>query len=315
MSFARPHDRRQIPADAAITSWRAPDGWGMRRFDRPATGTARGSILFQTGRGDAFEKYLEAFAHWHEAGWSVGALDWRGQGGSGRLSSNPHVGHVEDFGTYIADFAAFWPEWQATNPGPHVLMGHSMGGHLVLRALVEGVATPAAAVLIAPMLGLHSPVGAWAGERLARIVAALGDPARPAWKGNERPATTTPREVLLTHDPDRYADELYWQQASPEIVLGPPSWKWLVESFASTRALRADPRLARMRVPTLMIVADADKLVDPKAALTVAGKLPHAQVLRFGKESAHEILREADGVRDRALSAIDAFLAAQEAVC
>jgi lysophospholipase len=36
--------------------------------------------------------------------------------------------------------------------------------------------------------------------------------------------------------------------------------------------------------------------------------LPDAQVVRFGRESAHEILREADGVRKRAFGAIDAFL-------
>jgi lysophospholipase len=283
----------------------------MRRFDWPASGAARGSILFQTGRGDIFEKYLETFAHWHDSGWSVSALDWRGQGGSGRVSPDPHVGHIEDFATYISDFAAFWPEWRANMPGPHVLMGHSMGGHLVLRALTEGVAAPDAAVLIAPMLGLHSPLGARLGERLARIVGALGNPARAAWKGNERPGTMTSRETLLTHDPERYRDELFWQETVPAIVLGPPSWTWLIEAFRSTRELRSDARLDRMRVPVLMIVAEADQLVDPKAALAVAARLPDVKVLRFGRESAHEVLREADGVRDRALAAIDGFLAAK----
>ncbi|WP_318781352.1 serine aminopeptidase domain-containing protein [Sphingomonas aliaeris] len=114
---------------------------------------------------------------------------------------------------------------------------------------------------------------------------------------------------MLTHDPDRYRDELFWHETVPEIVLGPPSWTWLIEAFASTRVSRADPRLAAMTVPTLLIVAEADKLVDPAAALAIAKWLPHAEVLRFGTESAHEVLREADGVRDRALAAIDAFLA------
>jgi lysophospholipase len=316
MSFPPAHYRRLIPAGATITAWPAPDGWAMRRFDWPAeggsaggAGGARGSILFQTGRGDIFEKYLEAFARWHDAGWSVSALDWRGQGGSGRVSPNARVGHIDDFATYIADLAAFWPGWQASTPGPHVLMGHSMGGHLALRGMVERAAVPDAAVLIAPMLGLHSPLGARLGERLARIVGGLGDPARAAWKGNERPATITSREALLTHDPERYRDELFWHETVPEIVLGPPSWRWLIEAFASTRVSRADPRLAAMTVPTLMIVAEADKLVDPAAALAVAGRLPRVEVLRFGAESAHEVLREADGVRDRALAAIDAFLA------
>jgi lysophospholipase len=303
--------RRAIPASARISSWTASDGWALRRFDWPAEGHGRGSILFQGGRGDIFEKYLEAFAHWHSQGWSITAFDWRGQGGSGRLSPNRHVGHVETFDVFIADFAAFWADWERDATGPRVLMGHSMGGHLVLRALTEGVARPDAAVLIAPMLGLYSPLGASLGERLARIMAGLGNPARPAWKTNERPATTDTREALLTHDHERYEDEIYWQTAKPELLLGPPSWRWLVEAFQSTRMLRDDARLATMTVPVMMIVAEADKLVSPKAALQVAARLPDVEVVRFGAESAHEVLRESDPVRNRAIGEIDAFLASR----
>jgi lysophospholipase len=36
--------------------------------------------------------------------------------------------------------------------------------------------------------------------------------------------------------------------------------------------------------------------------------LPHAEILWFGPEARHEILREVDPVRDRALAAIDDFL-------
>ena len=36
--------------------------------------------------------------------------------------------------------------------------------------------------------------------------------------------------------------------------------------------------------------------------------MPRAELLRFGAEAAHEILREADPVRDQALERIDEFL-------
>ena len=303
--------RRAIPATARISHWTAPDGWQLRRFDWPAEGHPRGSILFQGGRGDIFEKYLEAFAHWHGQGWSITAFDWRGQGGSGRLSPDTHVGHVETFDSFIDDFAAFWGDWSRDAVGPQVVMGHSMGGHLVLRALTEGLARPDAAVLIAPMLGLFSPLGPRLGERFARMLGGVGNSARPAWKVNERPATTATRQALLTHDAARYKDELYWQATKPELLLGPPSWRWLIKAFESTRRLREDPRLKTMTVPVLMLVAEADKLVSAKAALQVAGKLPDVRVVRFGPESAHEVLREADGVRNRAIGEIDIFLAAR----
>lgn len=306
-----PFDRRAIPAGATIGSWTAEDGWPLRRFDWPATGAPRGSILFQGGRGDVVEKYLETLAHWHAHGWNIVWFDWRGQSGSGRVNGATS-GHIEDFADYIADYQAFAREWQASKPGPHVVMGHSMGGHLVLRALVEGAIRPEAAVLVAPMLGLRSPLGlASVGERFARLMGGLGNPARAAWKTNERPYTTDSRQSLLTHDRARYQDELWWQQANPANVTGPPSWKWLIEAFRSTRELRDSPALAAMDVPLLALVAEADGLVDAKAALATLVKLPDARIVRFGPESAHEILREFDAVRDRAIGEIDGFLEAR----
>lgn len=304
--------RRVYPDGAHMTFWQAGDGWPLRRFDWPARGASRGSILFQGGRGDIIEKYLETFAHWHSRGWSVTAFDWRGQGGSGRLSSNPRVGHATDFGVFIADLTAFWAEWSRTAPGPQVTIGHSMGGHLILRGLAEGAITPAAAVLVAPMLGINAPFG-WQGlgERFARIMGGIGDSARRAWRDNEIPGALSPRQKLLTTDRDRYDDELWWKREKPELLLGPPSWAWVIEAFRSTRVLRDDPRLTTMAVPVLGLIADADKLVSAKLAVRTLERLPDARIVRFGNESAHEILREADPVRDRALAEIDRFLDAR----
>lgn len=300
--------RRAIPADARVSTWYAADRWPIRRFDWPAA-KPRGAILFQTGRGDVFEKYLEAFAHWHDAGWSVSAFDWRGQGGSGRLSANRNVGHADDFAAWTADLSDFWRSWAAEQHGPHVVIGHSMGGYLVLRALVDRVIDADAAVLVAPMLGLRSPVGARAGGWLASLMRRAGDPARAAWKGGEKPGARVDRQSILTADAERYSDEDWWYAQSPELRLGPPSWAWLAEAFAGTQALQRDPALARMTTPTLMLLAERDALVDPRAAAAIGGRLPDAEVIRFGAEAAHELLREADPVRDRALAAIDTFLA------
>ena len=304
--------RRTIPDKARIGYWTAPDGWKLRRFDWPAQ-TPRGRMLFQTGRGDIFEKYLETFAHLHASGWSVTAFDWRGQGGSGRLSSDPHVGHASDYGVFDADLAAFWSDWSAEDAGhglPRVILGHSMGGMMVMRALADRSIQPDAAILVAPMIGLRGPFGAAFSATIARWIAGRGDPARAAWRSNERPGSVASRQSLLTHDADRYSDEGWWQAAHPELVLGPPSWAWLAEGFAGAATLATDGRVESITTPVLMLIAEADKLVDPRAALRLAARLPNAQVVRFGPKSAHEILREADGVRDRALSAIDSFLAA-----
>lgn len=281
----------------------------MRVLDWPAQAdTPRGSILFQGGRGDVAEKYLESLAHWHAQGWHVASFDWRGQGGSGRCTDAGNCGHIDDYGRYVGDLRAFHADWHASTPGPHVVMGHSMGGHLVLRALAEGVIRPDAAVLVAPMLGFRRGVFGPFAERAAQLLGGLGDTARPAWKGNEKPYTTTTRNTLLTHDAARYSDEIWWQMHQPALMTGPPSWRWVIEGFKSMRALAADPRLGNIVAPVLMLVATRDGLVDPRAALRLAPRIRDCRVVTFGRESAHEILREVDAVRDRALSEIDAFL-------
>lgn len=303
-------DRRAYPAGSTLSKWTAPDGWSLRVFDWPRS-DAKGAILFAGGRGDFIEKYLEFFHDLNARGWSVRVFDWRGQGGSGRLSSDPLCGHASDFAPLIDDVGALAKKWRLETSSPHVVIGHSMGGHLILRAISEGRITPDAAILVAPMLGLRSaPFGAALAARIAQWMTRIGRPERMAWKANERPSVPgASRRALLTHDPDRYEDELWWRREKPEIALGPPSWAWVAAAYRSTLAMEAPGRLEHIRTPILLLGAEADRLVDPAAIRRAAARLPNAELLMFGREAAHEILREVDSVRDRALARIEDFLA------
>lgn len=270
----------------------------------------RGSILFLPGRGDFYEKYLETLDHWARQGWRVTAADWRGQAASGRLGTDAVTGHIDDFATWVGDLGVLWRTWQAETPGPHVLAGHSMGGHLVLRAAAEGVAAPDALLLSAPMLGLAAQVlPAALMHPLARVMASLGDPRRPAWKWSEKPGETpASRAALLTHDLARYEDELWWREHRPELVMGPGSWGWVERAYASMRLLARGDVLARVTQPVLILATDNDKLVGYRAIARAARALPDARLVNYGKASHHEILREADSLRDAALAEADAFL-------
>lgn len=284
----------------------------MRRIDWTApAGEARGSILFLPGRGDFYEKYLETLQHWHDAGWQVSASDWRGQGGSGRLGADPYTGHIDDFASWVDDLAKLWREWQADHPGPHVLAGHSMGAHLALRACAEKRVDPAALLLVAPMLGFTASVlPAAVMQPLARLMTWLRGATHPAWKWSERPGEPPEaRELLLTHDHVRYSDELWWRAARPELVMGPGSWGWVERAYASMRGLRASGVLEAITIPVLILASEHDKLVSFRAIETAAARIADCTLVRFGEESGHEILREADPVLHRAWNACDAFLA------
>ncbi len=268
--------------------------------------------MFLPGRGDCYEKYIETFEHWRVQGWQVSAADWRGQAGSGRLGADDVTGHIGDFAQWVADLGGLWADWAKGRSGPLVLAGHSMGGHLVLRAAADGVLTPVPAALVvsAPMLGVFPQ---WLPLRLqlifATIMAKLGDPRRPAWKWSEKPGELPKgRQHLLTHDNDRYADELFWRDARSELAMGPGSWGWVAAGMRSMRHLARPDVLARVRLPVFLLSTSGDRLVSPRATRRAAAKLPQVKFVELEPQVRHEILRESDAFRAPALAAIDAFL-------
>jgi lysophospholipase len=307
-----PFDGRAIPEAARETPWSAGDGHPIRRIDwaHPAGSVVRGSILFAPGRGDCYEKHLQVLNHWYDEGWNVSSLDWRGQGMSGRFGADATTGHIDSFDGWLADLAAFWKDWRSVTPGPHVCIGHSMGGHIVLRAVAEKLIAPDAVVLVAPMLGLNPGwIPARALHPLSRLITALGDRRRPAWKVSELPLSlAATRMLLLTHDEVHYADEAWWYEHRPDLVTGPPSWGWIAAAIDSIRKLDRRGVLENVTIPVQILGTSADKLVAWRAIRRAAARLPQAELVAFGAESRHEILRESAPVRERALQAIADFM-------
>jgi lysophospholipase len=297
------------PPGAGFGTWSAPDGWALRRMDwpQPQGGKARGSLIFAGGRGDFIEKYLEAFAHWHGRGWHVTAFDWRGQGGSLGVGFG-----FESFDILIDDLAALLADWRGKTPGPHVAVAHSMGGHLLLRTLIERRPALDAAVLVAPMIAVNSaPTPAWLAPSIANAMCGLGLGPAPMWK--TPPAMRRPggqRQLNLTGSRERYEDEAWWWEREPGWSLGAPSWAWMRAAFRSAASSFTPEKLASVRIPILLLAAKRDRLVSTKAIARAAGALPRA-ALEIFPDAAHELLRDADPVRLAALARIDAFLDAE----
>ena len=294
--------RRERPPYLEMTSWQAPDGWRLRRFHAPAIGTPRGTLLFLGGRGDFIEKYIEAIDSWRGSGWTVLGFDWRGQGGSGELLPGK-VCHIDDFADFLADLTAFAEAALAGAPRPHVGIGHSMGGHLLLRALVEARLTLDGVVLAAPMQGLRTrPFPRAVLPLVARLGCMPGLRTRPLWSGAD-----SPRPGQVTSCPDRREDKLWWKQAHPELGRGAPSWGWVTAACRSIRTLdRALPKAA-LDIPALLLIAGRDAIVDAAAIERTARAIPGAAVHRIDG-AGHELLREADGPRLTAMRHIAWFL-------
>ena len=285
-----------------VEPWIGPGGWEHRSFRLALAGTPKGSLLFLGGRGDFFEKYVEAFELWRDAGWAMSGFDWRGQGGSGRLHAGDSC-HIDDFATFVADLEAYCAKWRSSGPGPHIAIGHSMGGHVLLRAVIDQKIAADGIVLLSPMLGIRA--GPLAGRAL-HALASLGGATRlrqqPIWRGQRSPA---PGRV--TSCPERQADKLWWKSVRPELGRGGPTWGWLAAATRSIAELEQDLRRRPPSLPGLLLAAAGDPIVDPAAIDRAARMLPTFDYRRI-HHAGHELLRERDGPRTEAMAQIAAFL-------
>lgn len=300
--------RRTLPADAVMDEWRAADGFALRRMTWAPEGASRGALMFIGGRGDFIEKYLECYAYWRAAGWTVTTFDWRGQG---RSRGQIRLGNYATFDDLIDDLAALTIDWRAVSPeGPHAAIAHSMGAHLLLRAMVDRQPALDAAVLVAPMIGVNSyPMPAWLAPQIAEFMCLVGQRDETVWKLD--PAHSRlggGRNRNLTSSAERYADELFWWEDEPGMNLGPPSWGWLRAAYRSAAKGFTPAKLARVTTPVLIVATERDRLVSASAIRDAAAALPNARI-EWVNEAAHEILREVDPIRLDALARIDAFLA------
>jgi lysophospholipase len=303
-----------LPEAAIIGREEMPDGATIRTLvlmhARPVA-----NLLLLTGRADFHEKWADAIHSLWQAGFSIASFDWRGQGGSTRLTDSG-AGHIDSFDTWLADLDRLSDWALKALPGPRWLaLGHSMGGHLLTR----WVADPARAalpfrkeldgvVLAAPFFGLGGPVAVrTAALSVAPFQVARGRAADFAW--GQTPYGTIQRrperQLLLTGSRAHFEDEGLWVEARPELATGGVSWGWINAFAESRRKLEALP-LERLDLPVRMLLAAREKLVDNKAAIRVATRMAACRT-HIVPSAAHELLREAEPARHEALQQIRDF--------
>ncbi|HTK35419.1 MAG TPA: alpha/beta hydrolase [Caulobacteraceae bacterium] len=264
--------------------------------DRP-----RGSVVLSPGRTEAIEKYYEVVEDLRVRGFTVLVHDWRGQGLSQRLVSDPLRGHGGSWRAYLADFRRLLDAFETRLPRPWIALGHSMGGGLTALALAEGEARFAAAALTSPMLGVQigrvwlARIVTWWMLRLGRAAdyaAGPGDPLGGRFEQNQ-----------LTHDRARWERTHALLVAHPELQLGHVTWGWLDFAISASERMAAMAAGA-LSLPLLVALAEEERLVDNAAARAFAAKVEGSERLEIAG-SFHEILMETDGRRDLFWAAFD----------
>jgi lysophospholipase len=277
--------------------------YAIFRSDAPV---ARGTVVLLQGRNESIEKYYETIAEFTARGLWVATFDWRGQGGSDRLLKQPRRGHVRRFADYEADLSTFLEQIVLPDTRlPFFMVAHSMGALIALSHAPLMANRIDRLVVCAPFVALGAqPLGQGLIGFLAATVSFVGLGFLPL----KRDRGSLPFEKnLLTSDARRFARNAALTAAQPRLALGPPTARWLHETFKAIRRVTRREHLTTIRVPTIVLAPTQDRLVPHLAVENLARNFRAGHMIPIDG-ARHELLQEADHYRAQAIAAIEAFI-------
>lgn len=281
----------------------ARDGVRLRAACWSSARTTRGTVLCFPGRTEYIEKYTGAAAVFARAGMASVAIDWRGQGLADRLHPDRLLGHVAHFSDYQRDVAALVALAEAEGlPHPWFVLGHSMGGAIALRAVLERLPV-AAAVFSAPMFGIQMTPGlrafawslTWGSRRLG-----LDHTYAPSTGREPYVLTTTLADNRLTADETLFSFMQDMLRAHPDLGLGGPSLRWLHEALKECNMLM---QARAPDVPAMTFAGSEEAIVDLEAMRRRMANWPGG-TFRLIQNARHEVMLEQRAHRDIAFQAI-----------
>jgi len=305
--------KNPVPSGGTVGSFRGYDGAELRYARWDATRMPRrGTVCLFGGRAEFIEKYFEVIADLRRRGFAIATMDWRGQGGSQRMLSNPRKGHVRGFWEYDRDLIRFMKDIVLPDcPPPFIGLGHSMGGNILLRNATMPGLWFERIVLSAPMIAISdSCLGASSSRAMvyAEVASLLGMSTAYVVGGSDELTSTYKFEGnSLTTDYERWLRTKAVLDLAPSLGLGSPTVAWLRAALRSCRQLGAADFPARINVPLLMFAAANDSVVSTRAVEDFAVRAKVSSCILM-PGSQHEILQENDAVRTRFWAAFDAYL-------
>lgn len=291
----------QGPANGAAHWVHTADGLRIRAGHWRPEGAAKGTVLLFPGRTEYIEKYGLAAAEFAARGFATLTADWRGQGLAGRMLAERrlgHVGHFTDFQKDVKALAALAEQLEL--PKPWFLVGHSMGGAIGLRALIEGLDVKACC-FTGPMWGIQIPPLM---RPLVRVISGIA----PYLRLQERLLPTTALEQYvqitpfegntLTTDPEMYRMMHAQLAAQPDLALGGPTIQWLRVSLEECAWLAQQPSPA---LPCITFLGTEEQIVNCEAIHDRMDRWPGG-ALDLIKGGQHEVMMETPEIRAHVFS-------------
>ena len=274
-------------------------------------GSAKGTIILQSGRTEFIEKYYEVVSEFIERGYAVAMMDWRGQGLSSRISKDIRIGHIDKFETYDQDFIKVMNEcFKEKCPPPFIGFGHSMGGCLLASYIISEQNCLDKCILCAPMISVRANA---VSRRLVKILGVLDvfgfgsfPVQKPSWNEKQGWQEELFEDNALTTDKDRFERTFHLLEKFPELGVKGITVGWLKHALKRTNDFKQINWGNELQTPLLLLDATQDKLVNSQLNKTLLSQSNLTIVVSI--EAQHEIMMEQDQIREEAWGAIDNFL-------
>lgn len=297
----------------------APDGWRYETFYPQEnvnlrTGliehaNSKGLVIVVPGFTGTIEMVMREIDQLYAAGFSVAAIEYRGQGASWRPLSHPEKGYVEDYAILAADLAKFAHSINQDNQ-PLYFYSISMGAHITIRMALEHDVDVAAYSFIVPMVKINTGEFSYSlTQKIASIASAVGlgelyAPGQSAWPGDGSPGDGSPGDDYVfgaatgcNANPDLAQSQSALFAERPELRTSGTTLGWLKATMASTDYILGTPNKARLNNPVKLFTAGIDELVDTPAAQQFCQSLSDCELVHK-PQSRHCITREDMAVYD-----------------
>lgn len=274
-------------------------------------GEARGTVLMLPGRTEYIEKYGDTAGELARRGFATLVIDWRGQGLADRLLDDKRLGHVNVFTDYQLDLAAAMKlARQIELPAPFHLIGHSMGGGIGLRAVMEGLPVQSCA-FTGPMWGIYmspmvKPFG-WALSHMAPMVG-MGTRLPPSTRHEGYVTAHAFDGNALTTEPSMYKMMQDQIAAHPELGIGGPTLVWLRESLMECRALAQRPS---PDLPCVTFLGSGEQIIDCDDVRQRMDRWPRGR-LEIVQGARHEVLMETPQIRANVFDQLEALFTSSD---
>jgi len=250
------------------------DGTNINCVDYFPASPAHSSIVFMHGLGEHCGRYTHLADYFCTRGFAVRTYDLRGHGkSSGRRGDIPHQDSLLD------DAQQVMHDWQASCPTSvtrQLLLGHSMGGLFAAKFALSKMCDLHGLILSAPALAIYMN---FVERSLLKVLSSVA-PSLTLSNGL--------KTQYLSHDPKVVAsyltDTLVHDRISARLLNSMLTTMHDVFTHASS-----------LDLPTLLLVAGQDKLVDSTGSLRFAQAGPENHLRLCTYENLyHEIFNELD---------------------